>query len=381
MSSAALVVHTPQSMDIAPRQVSLLRPIAAPAEIIAAQEATRDLVAQALKKDRDYGVIRGTDKATLLKPGAERVAIAFGCFFGEPEIIEKECDHDRVVQWSKRKGTGTSTGLYRYVLRVPVIERASGLVVGYGIGSCSSMESKYIENPRDAENTIFKMAHKRAIVGGTLVTFGLSDQFTQDVEDLPREDDDTPAPVAGVDEPEARCPKCKGPMWDNRKKKTNPKAPDFKCKTGCEGGVYWTGQWPPVTVPMASAELRDELARFAADPRVTKAVREKLLGFDGQELTQEKAVKWIEKLQLKYPAEVAEQHEGPTAATSAADLQKTASAGLTATAPSAANSAGADRSEPDLVKAAADQQRRAEAPKQRGTPMPANYGGEGQIPL
>ena len=55
--------------------------------------------------------------------------------------------------------------------------------VGYGIGSCSTMESKYVENPRDAENTALKMAHKRGMVGGCLVTFGLSDQFTQD-EDL-----------------------------------------------------------------------------------------------------------------------------------------------------------------------------------------------------
>lgn len=38
------------------------------------------------------------------------------------------------------------------------------------------------------------------------------------------------------------CPKCAGPMWDNRERKTNPKAPDFKCKNkeGCDGVI-----WPP----------------------------------------------------------------------------------------------------------------------------------------
>ena len=37
------------------------------------------------------------------------------------------------------------------------------------------------------------------------------------------------------------CPKCQGPMWDNREGKRNPKAPDFKCKDrGCDGVV-----WPP----------------------------------------------------------------------------------------------------------------------------------------
>lgn len=35
------------------------------------------------------------------------------------------------------------------------------------------------------------------------------------------------------------CPKCKGPMWDNRVGKRNPKSPDFKCKnTGC-GEAIW----------------------------------------------------------------------------------------------------------------------------------------------
>ncbi|MEO7714357.1 MAG: hypothetical protein ABIV10_15705 [Gemmatimonadaceae bacterium] len=37
------------------------------------------------------------------------------------------------------------------------------------------------------------------------------------------------------------CPKCEGPMWDNREGKKNPKAPDFKCKDReCDGVV-----WPP----------------------------------------------------------------------------------------------------------------------------------------
>jgi len=37
------------------------------------------------------------------------------------------------------------------------------------------------------------------------------------------------------------CPRCQGPMWDNREGKRNPKAPDFKCKDrGCDGVI-----WPP----------------------------------------------------------------------------------------------------------------------------------------
>lgn len=179
----------------------LLRPVANPSEIMAAQNETRAMVHQTLKEGRDFGKIPGTDKPTLLKPGAERVVGGFGCMFGEPIILEREIDHDREVKWSKRKKkwrnahrgdreftweeeAGVSLGLYRYVVRVQIINRANGEVVGEGVGACSSMESKYIDRPRDSENTILKMAHKRAMVAATLVTFGLSDEFTQDVEDI-----------------------------------------------------------------------------------------------------------------------------------------------------------------------------------------------------
>lgn len=200
--ATALVPAGSTALAVAPR--ALLRPIAAASEIIEAQNAARDMVHQALKEGRDFGVIPGTgDKPTMLKPGAERVALGFGCYYGDAEIIEKEIDHDREVHWVKRRKqwnnahkndrtftwieeSGVSRGLYRYVIRVPVIERASGETVGSGVGTCSTMESKYVDRPRDTENTVLKMAYKRAMVAACLTTFGLSDEFTQDVEDLPR---------------------------------------------------------------------------------------------------------------------------------------------------------------------------------------------------
>src|SRR6267142_694369 len=56
-------------------------------------------------------------------------------------------------------------------------------VVGTIVGSASTMEAKYIDRPRDCENTVLKMAQKRAHVGAALGAFGMSDQFTQDMED------------------------------------------------------------------------------------------------------------------------------------------------------------------------------------------------------
>ena len=46
------------------------------------------------------------------------------------------------------------------------------------------------------------------------------------------------------------CPKCQGPMWDNREGKRNPKAPDFKCKDRACGGVIWP---PRGTAPAPGA--------------------------------------------------------------------------------------------------------------------------------
>ena len=38
------------------------------------------------------------------------------------------------------------------------------------------------------------------------------------------------------------CPKCGGPMWDNRDSKRNPRAPDFRCRNRVCDGVLWPGQ-------------------------------------------------------------------------------------------------------------------------------------------
>lgn len=54
----------------------------------------------------------------------------------------------------------------------------------------------------------------------------------------------TPAPETN-EIPVPPCGKCGGPMWDNRKDKRNPKAPDFKCKNkGC-GNAVWLSAYQP----------------------------------------------------------------------------------------------------------------------------------------
>jgi hypothetical protein len=104
----------------------------------------------------------------------------------------------------KGQGEAISYGLYRFVVRCS-LTRFDGVVVGTGLGVCSTMESKYISRPSECENTALKMAMKRALVAAVLGTFGLSEAFTQDVGD--DEDDEdvrsvrAPAVVAKYEEP------------------------------------------------------------------------------------------------------------------------------------------------------------------------------------
>lgn len=174
------------AIAIAPKQ-QIMRPIASPADVLGALDETHALIRGALKEGTDYGTVPGTrGKPTLLKPGAEKLVIAFGCR-ALYTIVEQEIAHDKVVKYvHKYNGQKESIGLYRYVIRCQ-LQRPDGQIVGDGLGSCSTLESKYIDRPRDCENTALKMAEKRALVAATLGAFGLSDAFTQDMEDAPVE--------------------------------------------------------------------------------------------------------------------------------------------------------------------------------------------------
>ncbi len=189
-------VKETEALEVQRPEHSLMRPVVSPGHLVEVHKEVATLIANALERGRDYGTIPGAgDKPTLLKPGAERLSIAFGTF-PRYSIVASEIDHDRETEWIKRKKKwrnrefdgweeerGSSLGLYRYVVRCELVRRADGAIVGDGLGSASTLESKYIDRPRDCENTVLKMAEKRALVAAVLNAFGLSDRFTQDVED------------------------------------------------------------------------------------------------------------------------------------------------------------------------------------------------------
>jgi hypothetical protein len=194
--------------------VALLRPFAEPMAILHAQQEIAETIKKILKEGTDYGVVPGTDKSrpSLFKAGAERVLFAYDI---RPEftLISEDVDHARVVPWRKKKKVwrnqfkgdrefrwdveeGESLGVYRYVVRCQLTRRADGLVVGEGLGMASSLESKYVDRPRETENTVLKMAKKRSLVDATLTAFALSDRFTQDVEDQAGARSAEPEPVS-----------------------------------------------------------------------------------------------------------------------------------------------------------------------------------------
>jgi hypothetical protein len=136
---------------------------------LAQVEAVQELQKRMLRPDIDFGQIPGTPKPTLFKPGAEKLLAHFKLSIADARV-EKEDLGDGHVD---------------YVVQLPVVNRATGEVVGVGVGSCSTRERKYNRSsPYDIRNTVLKMAKKRALVDAALTTTASSHIFTQDVEDL-----------------------------------------------------------------------------------------------------------------------------------------------------------------------------------------------------
>lgn len=142
------------------------------------------LMQQVLKPGEHYGNVPGTKgKPTLFQSGAEKIAYMFH-LVGHYTVTRTDFDG----------------GHREYEVTCELISRDTGETMGFGMGSCSTLESKYRyrkkwvnnqpireENPdiADTWNTVLKMAKKRAYVDAVKSTTAASDIFTQDVEDLP----------------------------------------------------------------------------------------------------------------------------------------------------------------------------------------------------
>lgn len=183
-------------------------------------------------KDHDFGVIPGTQKPTMLKPGAEKLAKLLG-------LADTYDFLDRSEDWER--------GFFNYTVRCRLVSMESGTVVAEGLGNCNSWEAKYRWRwvwPRDlteAEkvglktrtlrnggtqyrienddiysqvNTVIKMAKKRALVDAALSAGRLSDVFTQDMDDTLIEGESREVPTEPAPAPAGRTQRPAGPADD-----------------------------------------------------------------------------------------------------------------------------------------------------------------------
>src|SRR5690554_2895547 len=128
----------------------------------------QQLVQSQLKQNHDYGVIPGTPKPTLLKPRAEKILMMMG-LRSEFEIVDSTRDFEK--------------GFFQYQVRCKLFK--GDMLITEGLGSCNTRERKYMKmDPYTMDNTVLKMAKKRALVDAALLVASLSDVFTQDLEDM-----------------------------------------------------------------------------------------------------------------------------------------------------------------------------------------------------
>jgi hypothetical protein len=194
-----------------------------------------------LTDGHDYGKIPGCgDKATLLKPGAEKILMAMG-ITSTYELVEHTEKFD---------------GLGFFAYTVKCILNKNGIKITEGLGHANSKEKKWAyeyvyekdlpegcdkgllkkkefnskqngtyykyEIEADANskaNTILKMAKKRAQIDAVLSVASLSEIFTQDFDDLPPDEPPTTKPTV-----------------DKVKENVKKAAEEFNC-SGCGAGI------------------------------------------------------------------------------------------------------------------------------------------------
>jgi len=130
----------------------------------------QQVIKSQLRPKVDFGIIPGTDKPTLLKPGAEKILMLLGVT-STYELLERVQDYDQ--------------GFFAYTVKCELSK--DGIIITEGLGHCNSRERKFMSqkvDPYTIANTCLKMAKKRAQVDAVLTLASLSDVFTQDIEDM-----------------------------------------------------------------------------------------------------------------------------------------------------------------------------------------------------
>lgn len=138
----------------------------------------------------DYGIIPGSKKKSLLKPGAEKLL----------KLFKLGCRSRQVDKVIDRAG---NFAMFTY--RSEVYDLRTGVVIADCEGLTNSQENKYRERTVwrkkqlpggqeisestkedtpvcDILNTLMKMTQKRSMIGAAIIATAASDYFTQDME-------------------------------------------------------------------------------------------------------------------------------------------------------------------------------------------------------
>lgn len=241
-------------------------------------------------KNQDYGVIPGTDKPALLKPGAEKLCELYGY---APMV--KHVDEERDI----------SSGFYHCRVTVALISKKSGESVAEGTGSANTHESRYrwrwvwpdkvpagldkktmvsrtvgrnntlqyrMENddPWSLWNTVLKMAKKRALVDVTLSATRSSGLFTQDAEAF-----EDYVEGGGADDPGKGKPATQAPPKRGAARQPQPPVGDDAIE----------GEAREIAPPRASNE--PPISQFWRDVRSSGITREQVVAHLGHEQFEE----------------------------------------------------------------------------------------------
>ena len=146
----------------------------------------RELQKKVLEDGIDFGYPAGkkvqSQKPSLYKSGAEKLTRLFNLIADFQ--LEKEIEREDFIFYQ-----------FRCTLRT-----TAGTIVGVGYGACNSREKNvWNSNPWVFQNTILKMAKKRAHVDAVLTGLGASNVFTQDLEDLEEIHQEKEAPTPAVE--------------------------------------------------------------------------------------------------------------------------------------------------------------------------------------
>lgn len=172
----AVIEHKPVAVPH-PAVVASASPLDLPAEQFRAgldrrkanRRALMEWVRDALVEGVDYGRIptkRGPSKPSLWKPGAEKICGMLGVTVHYPTLH----DYEQVALHGVQ--------LVHVIIRCEIRD-AGGRVVADGVGARS------LKQDGGDINKALKMAEKSAHIDATLRMAGLSEVFTQDLEDMP----------------------------------------------------------------------------------------------------------------------------------------------------------------------------------------------------